>query len=438
MRSNKPYILFLTVLFSFLSYAQDSNSVIKSSWFLSKFGYRISLYSLSKFDSNVLRLSSATSDVSSSVYPSITVSYPFSSSTKITAQYFFGLEKYASTSILNTNYNRFGLKIGHYFSPNWFIKVYGFYIHSNQPDILTTSSSIYRFQTFGQISGAVTINWLADQTNLFSLEYSAFNRNYSNFYTISAERQKDFQSFLALSWIHQFSKNTFTNFQTGFISNNSNNSNYVYRRLFLDAYLSYNFGSGYFLQIENVFGNLNFNGRKIRTDSTKTRQDILNMAIVGIKKNITDWLSLKLSYNLIKDFSNDNFRNFSSNSVYLGLQISFGKDIENEPQYNIDQSTLPSNYHFNKDLISAEQLTNIGYQYILKGNYNKALEFSLKAIELNGNIEQAHANAGIAYYKKSMLKEAISEWEKALELNPKNEKLTKLLEKAKNETHIKK
>ncbi len=436
MRINKSHIIFLMVIFSLSCHAQDSNSVIKSSQFLSKFGYRISVYSLSKFDSNVLRMSSGTSDVSTLIYPSLTLIYPISLSTKITAQYVLGLKKYVSTSFLNTNYNQIGLKIGHYFSPTWLLNIYGLYTYSNQPDILTTNSSVYRFQTFGQTSVDVSVNWLADQINLFSLEYSAFNRSYPNFYTLTSEKQKDFQSLFTLRWVHQFDKKTFTDLQTGFITNNSNNSNYVYQRMFLDAYLSYNLGNGYFFQIENVFGNLSFDGRKIRTHSTKNRQDILNTAIIGIKKNITEWLSLRLSYNFMKDFSNDNLRNFTSSSVNLGLQISFGKNSEYEKQFNVNQSTLRSNNDLNKEIVSAEQYTNTGYQYLLKGNYDKALEFSLRAISIDEKIEQAHINAGIAYYKKSMLKEAIAEWEKAIVLNPKNEKLTKLLEKAKNEIHI--
>ncbi|MHB1687060.1 MAG: tetratricopeptide repeat protein [Ignavibacteriaceae bacterium] len=438
MISNKHNIIILLILGSFLSYGQNKNTVEKSNGLLlSRFGYTISFYSLSKYDSNVLRLSSGTSDFSSSIYPSLTVSYPFSTSTKVTAQYLFGLEKYISTSILNTNYNSAELKIEHYFSPSWFGQIYGYYLHSNQPDVLTSSSSIYKFETFGQIAGTVKLNWLKSNQSLFALEYTIIQRDYAHLLTLSLTKQKDYQNIIALSWAHQLSAYTFSNIKFGFITNSSNNYNYIYNRQFLDAYITHNIVNGFYLQIEDVIGNLNFNSRKIRPDSTKTRQDVLNMTIIGVKKNITDYLSLRLSYNLIKDFSNDNNRNFLSNSIHLGLQITFGKNSEYQERTDIDQSSLQNSINLDKEILTADQYTNIGYQYILKGNYSKALEYSIKALRLDDNIQQAHINAGIAYYKKSMLKEAISEWQKALKLNPDNIKLVQLLKKAENEVYMK-
>ena len=136
---------------------------------------------------------------------------------------------------------------------------------------------------------------------------------------------------------------------------------------------------------------------------------------------------------MLKDFSNEPFRDFLSNSINLGIQVSIGKNSDLGEQFSTHNPDLEKNHGLNEVAATAEQLTNAGYQYILKKNYDKALAYSLKAISLDDNIEQAHINAGIAYYKKGMPKYAVEEWKKALQLNPQNIKLQKLLHKAEEE-----
>ncbi len=432
MTSIKKIIIFSFII-SFLAFGQNNNLNENSYSFLNRLGYKISLYSLNKFDSNILRLSSGTADLSTAIYPSLTLAYPFSSRTKITAQYMFGLEKYVSTSFLNTNYNRIGLKLDHYFLPILNGQVYGFYIHSNQPDILTTSSSIYRFATFDQYSGAVKLNWLNSNNNLYSLEYSLIRRNYSHLLTLSLTKQQDITNYIAISFTHKFSIYDLAYIKLGFVNNSSNNFNYDYKRQFIDILFSHKFYPDFELQFENLLSPLKFSGRKIFLDPNTTRQDIINTFMIGLKKKFTDNIYLNLNYYLQKDFSNDQNRQFLSNSIQLGLLVSFGKNTGyEEPNYS-DQSDIANSLELNKEIITAERYTNTGYQYLLKADYQKALEYSLKAIALKNNIEQAHINAGVAYYKLGMQKNAVTEWEIALKLNPKNIKLSALIEKAKSE-----
>lgn len=431
--TNRSRIIILFLFISLSIFGQSTDIVPNHNSFLSRFGYKISLYSLNKFDSNILRLSSGTADLATAIYPSLTLSYPFSSKTKITAQYMFGLEKYISTSFLNTNYSRVGLKLDHYFMPILNAQVYGFYIHSNQPDILTTSSSIYRFATFDQYSGAVKLNLLNSNNNLYSLEYSLIRRNYSHLLTLTLAKQQDITNYIALGFTHKFSIYDLAYLKLGFINNSSNNFNYDYKRQFINIFFSHKFYPEFELQFEDLLSTLNFSGRKIFLDPNTTRRDIINTFMIGLKKKFTDNIYLNVNYYLQKDFSNDQNRKFLSNSFQLGLLISFGKNASYEDQNYYDQQGVANSLELNKEIITAERYTNTGYQYLLKADYKKALEYSLKAIALKNNIEQAHINAGVAYYKLGMQKNAVAEWEIALKLNPKNIKLSTLIEKAKSE-----
>lgn len=436
----KSRIIILFLIISFPVFGQNNEIIQNDNSFLNRFGYKISLYSLSKFDSNILRLTSGSSDLSTSVYPSVTLAYPFSAKTKITAQYLFGLEKYISTTFLNTNYNRVGLKLDHYFLPILNGQIYGFYLHSNQPDILTISPSIYRFATFDQYSGAVKLNLLNSNNNLYSLEYSLIKRNYSHLLTLTLVKQQDITNYVALGFTHKFSIYDLAYLKLGFINNSSNNFNYDYKRQFIDIFFSHKFYPEFELQFEDLLSTLNFSGRKIFLDPNTTRSDIINTFMIGLKKKLTDNISLNLNYYLQKDFSNDQNRKFLSNSFQLGLSMSFGKDASYsrrdgspEDQNYYDQQDITNSLEMNKEIITAERYTNTGYQYLLKANYDKALEYSLKAIALKNNIEQAHINAGIAYYKLGRHRDAVAEWEIALKLNPKNIKLSALIEKARSE-----
>jgi len=53
---------------------------------------------------------------------------------------------------------------------------------------------------------------------------------------------------------------------------------------------------------------------------------------------------------------------------------------------------------------------------------------------LDSSIAQAHINAGIAYYKKGDIGNAIAQWKIALFLDPYNVKLAGLIEKAERES----
>jgi tetratricopeptide (TPR) repeat protein len=63
-----------------------------------------------------------------------------------------------------------------------------------------------------------------------------------------------------------------------------------------------------------------------------------------------------------------------------------------------------------------------GNAYYGKGQFDKAIADSTKALELNPRDAKAYTNRGNAYYDKGQHDEAIADYTKAIELNPKYDK----------------
>ena len=53
-----------------------------------------------------------------------------------------------------------------------------------------------------------------------------------------------------------------------------------------------------------------------------------------------------------------------------------------------------------------------------RGNWTRQLTEFQKALEINPNYEEAHSNLGLALFQKGQLDEAVAQYQKALEINP--------------------
>lgn len=69
-----------------------------------------------------------------------------------------------------------------------------------------------------------------------------------------------------------------------------------------------------------------------------------------------------------------------------------------------------------------EAYFNLGVYYNEKGREDEAIEQFKKAIEINPRYTQAHNNLGIAYTNKGMFDKAIYEYERAITINPRHER----------------
>ena len=67
----------------------------------------------------------------------------------------------------------------------------------------------------------------------------------------------------------------------------------------------------------------------------------------------------------------------------------------------------------------AEAYYNRGVAWQKKGDYDRAITDYTKAIELNPNLAMAYVNRGSAYLGKSLYDQVISDCNKAIEINPK-------------------
>lgn len=425
--------MLMVLLCGMIALAEQNSRLNQSSGsFLSRFGYKFSLYNLSQADSNIFRLNSTRSDVSSGIYPSLTVEYRLSPSTKIAGKYQYGIEKFVSTSFLNTSSHWGMLSVSHRFNPQWGVEVYDILERSNQPDLLNTRS-VYTFATYTQNLEGVKIHWAATPATLFTLEYYSHQRFYSGLYIGPNARQEDVFHSIGMSWSDLFNPTTYGVIHVGYHINTSNNADYRYSEPFLYAYMLHGIGGGFELQLLDRLSMRSFSKRQVSNDPALTRSDVINTIMIGIKKNIGEFFALNARYYFQKEFSNEPLRKFTDHSVTLGMELSFGKSAS-LPSYKNEGELSSAEMSIRMpDQPTAQTLTNLGYAYLFKGEYDKSLEYSLKAIALDPNIAEAHTNAGIAYYKLGSLAQAIREWELSLKISPENPKVRSLLEKARRE-----
>ncbi|MBF0555264.1 MAG: tetratricopeptide repeat protein [Nitrospirae bacterium] len=69
--------------------------------------------------------------------------------------------------------------------------------------------------------------------------------------------------------------------------------------------------------------------------------------------------------------------------------------------------------------INAEDYLERGNTYYSKGDFDSAISNFTKAIEINPKLAEAYINRGVAYYGKGNYDQAISDYNRAIELNPK-------------------
>ena len=63
-------------------------------------------------------------------------------------------------------------------------------------------------------------------------------------------------------------------------------------------------------------------------------------------------------------------------------------------------------------------LLSRGTAFVEKGQYDRAIAYFNKAIEINPRHADAYLNRGFAYHEKGQYDKAISDFTKAMELNP--------------------
>ncbi|MCT4543358.1 MAG: tetratricopeptide repeat protein [Vallitalea sp.] len=88
-------------------------------------------------------------------------------------------------------------------------------------------------------------------------------------------------------------------------------------------------------------------------------------------------------------------------------------DITSETEEEKEEYTITTN-----DYVYAQDYTTLGYLYLLKKDYDKAIENSKKALILNENYAAALDNLGQIYYETNEYDKAIKNLKSALVINP--------------------
>ncbi len=398
--------------------------------FIDKFGYRLSLLNLNLFETNIFKNNSASSDFSTNLYPSITLEYSLSKTSIIIGKYRYGFEKYITNTLLNVHSHWIMLSYSNQLNSNTTLGIYDIFEQSGQPDILNLYP-LYTFASYIQNREGLWLHYALTERTIFEAEYFLRQRSYTGLYIQGSIYQKDVMHYGIFSLMHTFTPKFSGGVQLGCIINNSNNPAYIYTEPFMIINAVRNIGSGLEIQISNRLSFLNFSSRVVSNDLSSNRMDIINTLMLNVSKNISDHLSVNVKYYYQKDFSNEPYRKFTNNIFSIGLELYFGKASK---VYNNITENISDIQNYNRiGVDSSAILTNLGYISLQNSEYEKSLQYSLRALSLNPNIELAHINAGIAYYKLHLLNNAILHWETALKLNPRNEKLKELLRKVKLE-----
>lgn len=326
-----------------------------------------------------------------------------------------GLERFRTTTSLNTTTREGELRLFHRFSHRWSGEAFGLIGRSNQPDVLATQPA-RGFATFTENREGFRLTRSDPRGSTFTKSFVQ-NRGYGRLLTGSAAHQRDtLLSFTVGRW-QRIADQSFLGFRVDYLQNRSNNSIYRYREPAASISYVHWFPSGLRLEIVQRSRWLDFPSRPVSTDPARMRRDFIAGLIVGVRKELTPGIAATASYGYDKDFSSEPLRRFNDHRVWLGLDFTVGSRTRRALFSGDDAQPL-----------TAAEVANLGYAQIRHENWNEALRLSLEAIRLDPELAEAHTNAGIAYYKLGNRKAAIAEWQTSLALRP-NKKVQALLQK---------
>ncbi|MBI5574274.1 MAG: O-antigen ligase family protein [Elusimicrobia bacterium] len=122
--------------------------------------------------------------------------------------------------------------------------------------------------------------------------------------------------------------------------------------------------------------------------------------------------------------------NPSDARLYFKLGYLFASEIKvNKTSANLAIENFTKAALLDPKVENGGAFNNIGNIYFTLGDRKSAKENYIKAININPSLIDARLNLGIAYYYEGKLKESSEEFEKVLELDPKNSSAIYMLKK---------
>ena len=356
-------------------------------------------------------------DASALVRPSLKLRCAVTARTTLGLTYMLGVERFRSTSVLNTTAQQAELRLQHRFSQRWTGEAYGAIERSNQPDILSTSPTL-NFANFTDRQGGLRVIRRGTRGSMFA-EYFLQRRRYTRLTTdLSAPRSDTLHALTVGRW-WSITPQSFLSLRFDYRQNQSNDPIFRYREPIASVTFGRILGNGFRIEATPRLRRLTFADRPVSNDPSRTRSDVIPGFSVALRKEFSPGLAGVVSYAFDKDFSTEPRRRFNDHRVFLGVDVTLGRSRRRAALFSADPDVHP---------LQAIQLANLGYAEIKRSNWNDALRLSLEAIRLDPTLPEAHTNAGIAYYKLGNEAAAIDEWKQSLALRP-DEKVRSLLKK---------
>ena len=356
-------------------------------------------------------------DVSAILRPTINLRCAATHATSIWASYALGIERFKSTSLLNTTAHMAELRVNHRLGNEWIGSAFGGYERSNQPDVLGLAST-RSFATFQQQRGGVRMSRTHGTGNTFA-EYSLQRRRYDRALPSSSIRQND--TLHSITFGHWWTSlpTSLVGLRLDYRQNQSNDPIFRYREPIVSMSYIRELGSGFRFEATPRVRWIEFAGRPVTSNPDRRRSDFIAGFTMTARQEIRPGVAVLASYGFDKDFSTEPLRRFNDHRISIGFDVTLGSRSRRHAYTSGEQD---------EHSLEAIQLANRGYAEITRGNWNEALRLSGEAIRLDPLLPEAHTNAGIAYYKLGRRSEAIEEWRKSLALRP-DEKVRNLLEK---------
>jgi tetratricopeptide (TPR) repeat protein len=356
-------------------------------------------------------------DASALLRPSLRLRCAVTPKTTVGVTYTLGVERFMSTRLLNTTAQQAELRLQHRFSQAWTGDAYGSMERSNQPDILSTNATL-NFANFTELRGGFRVIRRLARGSIFA-EYFAQARRYSRLTTDLSAHQSDTLHGFTLGRWWTVTPTSFLSLRVDYRQNQSNDPLFRYREPIASVTYGRLLGNGFRFEATPRVRWLTFANRAVSNDPTRTRSDVIPGLTLALRKEFSPGVAGVVSYTFDKDFSTEPRRRFIDNRMFMGVDLTLGRSRRRLVPFAEDHDVHP---------LHAIELANLGYAEIKRGNWNEALRLSLEAIQLDPTLPEAHANAGIAYYKLGNQPAAIDEWKRSLALRP-DEKVRSLLSK---------
>lgn len=356
-------------------------------------------------------------DAAALMRPTLSIRCSTSQNTSVRASFTLAVERFLSNPVLNTTAQQGELRLQHRFSHGWASEAFGAIERSNQPDVITTRSSLNFANFTGRRFGTGVSH--ADAHGTTFAEIYTQGRKYTRFVDTSTTRQTDTLHALAVGRWWMMSPRTFLGLRADYRQNRSNAALYRYREPVISFTWVRLFDRGVRLDVTPRLRWIAFGSRPVSNDPLRTRSDFIPGVFIAIRKELSAGIAATASYAFDKDFSTEPLRRFNDHRFFAGFDVTLGR------QRRAHVQEAGSEIH----QLQAAELANRGYAAIRRGDWSEALRLSLAAIQIDPTLPEAHTNAGIAHYKLGDRAAAIREWKQSLALRP-DDKVQRLLDKA--------